>query len=399
MVTSDGYARAVTSELATAAERGGRIALDTEFVSERRYRTLLCLVQVAVPAADAPGGVRCEVLDPLDPHFDPGPLARVLADPRVEVIVHAGRQDIALLRREWRCEVRNVFDTQVAAGFLGFGAQEGYQSLVQKVLGVKLEGGEGFTRWDRRPLTEAQLRYARDDARLLLDLGAELERRLRELGRLEWAREESRALESASDEREPLQVLRRLPRLGRLSGEQRAVALGLVEWREQKAALLDRPAGSVLADHVLVELARRRPRSRAELATVRGLDGHVAGRNAQELLEVIERSRNREAPPLPPPPPQRDPAEQPIASLAQALVRQRAREAGIAVELVATQSELQAFVAAVRRGEEPGGRLATGWRRELVGDELRDLVAGRLALAAGADGLEVVPVTAQERAQ
>src|SRR5919202_5971563 len=113
--------------------------------------------------------------------------------------MHAGRQDVALLRRTWRTEVRNVFDTQVAAGFLGFGGQEGYESLVRKVLGVRLQGVEGFPRWDRRPLSEAQLAYARDDARCLLALGSELERRLEEAGRLEWAREECRALESASD--------------------------------------------------------------------------------------------------------------------------------------------------------------------------------------------------------
>ena len=390
--------RRTTSEIAQLAAAAGQLAIDTEFVSERRYRTLLCLVQVAVPDPSAPGGVRCAALDPLA-GFDREPLARVLADPAVEVVMHAGRQDVALLRRELATDIHNLFDTQVAAGFAGFSAQEGYQTLVRQLVGVRIEGGEGFTRWDQRPLTEAQLRYALDDVRYLLALAEELKRRLEQLGRLEWAREESRAIEEISDARDPLQIVRRLPRAGRLSGEQRAVALGLVEWREQRAAQLDRPPATVLADHVLVELARRRPRTRSELRAVRGLDGHVSGRTAEELLAVVERSRHREPPPAPPQPPQRDASEQPIASLAQALVRQRAREAGIATELVATQSELQAFVAAVRRGDAPTGRLAAGWRHELVGRELVQLVKGKLALSAGSDGLRVIEVAPLAREQ
>src|SRR5204863_8846426 len=105
------------------------------------------------------------------------------------LVMHAGRQDVAILRRSWTTEIRNVFDTQVAAGFLGFGNQESYESLVRKVLRVRLTGAEGFTRWDRRPLSEQQLEYARDDARLLLALGDELARRLAQRGRLDWARE------------------------------------------------------------------------------------------------------------------------------------------------------------------------------------------------------------------
>jgi ribonuclease D len=213
----------VIAELAERASSGGRIAIDTEFVSERRYQALLCLVQVAVPDPDAEDGVRTEVLDPLEGDLDFSPLARVLADPSVEVLMHAGRQDVGILRRSWNTEVTNVFDTQVAAGFLGFGNQEGYESLVRKVLRVKLKGSEGFTKWDRRPLTAQQLEYAGDDARLLLTLGGELERRLEERGRLEWAREESRALEEVSDERDADRSYEKLPRLGRLSDSARAV--------------------------------------------------------------------------------------------------------------------------------------------------------------------------------
>ncbi len=277
------------TELAERASAGGRIAIDTEFVSERRYQALLCLVQVAVPDPDADDGVRTEVLDPLEGELDFSPLARVLADPGVEVLMHAGRQDVGILRRSWDTEVTNVFDTQVAAGFLGFGNQEGYESLVRKVLKVKLKGSEGFTKWDRRPLTPLQLEYAGDDARLLLALGDELERRLDERGRLEWAREESRALEDVNDERDAERSYDRLPRLSRLSDAARAVARELVEWREREARAADRPPGSVLPDQALVELARRTPRDKNGLEQIRGLPPQTLHRRGDDLLAAIAR--------------------------------------------------------------------------------------------------------------
>jgi ribonuclease D len=381
----------VIAELAERASSGGRIAIDTEFVSERRYQALLCLVQVAVPDPDAESGVRTEVLDPLEGDLDFSPLADVLADPSVEVLMHAGRQDVAILRRSWQTEVTNVFDTQVAAGFLGFGNQEGYESLVRKVLHVKLRGSEGFTKWDRRPLTAQQLEYAGDDARLLLTLGEELERRLDERGRLEWAREESRGLEDVSDERDADRSYEKLPRLGRLSESARAVARELVEWREQEARTADRPPGAVLPDQALVELARRTPRDKNGLEQIRGLPPQMLHRRGDEVLAAIARGRDRPPPEAPPDPSPRDPADAPLVSLAQALVRHRSMESGVAVELIATQSELATLVHSLRRGDDGDHvRVSRGWRRELVGAELGELVNGRRALSVGPDGGLVV---------
>ena len=379
------------AELAERASSGGRIAIDTEFVSERRYQALLCLVQVAVPDPDAEGGVRTEVLDPLEGELDFSPLARVLADPGVEVLMHAGRQDVGILRRSWNTEVTNVFDTQVAAGFLGFGNQEGYESLVRKVLRVKLKGSEGFTKWDRRPLTAQQLEYAGDDARLLLTLGEELERRLEERGRLEWAREESRALEDVNDERDADRSYEKLPRLSRMSDSARAVARELVEWREQEARSADRPPGAVLPDQALVELARRTPRDRNGLEQIRGLPPQLLHRRGDDVLAAIARGRDRPAPEPPPDPSPRDPADAPLVSLAQALVRHRSMESGVAVELIATQNELATLVHSLRRGDNGDHvRVSHGWRRKLVGAELGELVKGRRALSVDPDGGLVV---------
>jgi ribonuclease D len=376
-------------ELADLAHEHGRLAIDTEFVSERRYQALLCLVQIAVPDPSQDSGVRTDVLDPLDESepLDPAPLAAVLGDPAVEIVVHAGRQDVAILRRAWDAELSNVFDTQVAAGFLGMGNQEGYESLARRVLGVELRGGEGFTRWDKRPLTERQLAYAADDARCLLALGDAIARELEAVGRLEWAREECRIVEQSTDVRSPRQAYDRLPNTRQLDGVRRSVAWALCEWRDAAARELDRPPSYLLPDQVLTQLARRRPTDKQGLEQIRGLPQQTLHRRGGEVLDVIAAAADAEPPPRSPAGPQRDPVDQPVVSLVQALLRHRAREAGVATELIATQSELTALVAAVRAGEDGDGiRALSGWREELVGHELRDLVRGRLALSVGPEG-------------
>jgi ribonuclease D len=377
--------------LARCARETRRLAVDTEFVSNGRYLPLLCLVQIAVDDPEGPDGVHTEVLDPLAP-LDTAPLAEVLAHPEVEVIVHAGRQDIALLRRTWSTEVRNVFDTQVAGGFVGLGAGQAYDRLVRSVLGVQLGGSEAFTQWDRRPLTDAQLAYARDDALYLLRLGEALERRLAAAGRLEWAREECRPLERGTDVRDPDRVFARLPRVSRLGGEQRGVARELVGWREDVAARLERPVGWVLADHVLVEIAKRMPKTPQELERIRGLGAGTARKRARELLGAIERGKALR--PVRPDGgrPAEDPTAAPLVALADALVRHRAQEAEVAAQLVATQADLAAVVAARGDGREPDVRVLSGWRRDLVGAELLDLLAGRRTVRVSPDGrLTVAP--------
>src|SRR3954454_16528000 len=153
----------IVSDLAQRARETGRLGIDTEIMGEGRYRPLLCLVPVVVEGDGEGGEVRVEVLAPLGAGFDAAPLADVLADPDVEIVLHAGRQDVALLRRVWETDVRNVCDTQVAAGFAGRRAQLGYEALLSELLGVRLRKSASFTRWDARPLSEEQIRYARED--------------------------------------------------------------------------------------------------------------------------------------------------------------------------------------------------------------------------------------------
>jgi ribonuclease D len=386
--------------LAEGARAAGRLALDTEFMGEGRYRTLLCLVQLAIPASSPEAehesvDERILVVDPLPEEFDGSELAAVLADPAVQIVVHAGRQDVALMRRCLRTEVTSVFDTQVAAGFAGLGAQVSYDSLLADVLGLRVAKTASFTRWDARPLSPEQLAYAREDVVHLLELASELERRLRELGRLQWAREECEPLARSSDEREPEAIFARLPRIATLSASARPIARELVSWRERTAARHDRPVQSVLGDATLMEIAKRRPSSRAELERIRGVGSGSGGRRAEDLLEAVRRGRER--PPDPPPelarPPAPKPDDAPLVALGEALLRARAREAGLAYELLAARADLQAIVAAVRSaGEEPDVRTLRGWRRELAGAELLELLDGRVSLSVSGSGRRHVRV-------
>ena len=269
--------------LAARAREAGRLGIDTEFMPEGRYRPLLCLVQVCV-------GEEVVVLDPMNGDLDvPAPLAAVLADPAVEVVLHAGRQDVAILRRAWGTTFANVFDTQVAAGFAGFSAQAGYTGLLHDVLQIRLSKSASFTRWDARPLTPEQLRYAREDVEHLLPLADELQRRLTERGRLDWAREECLAIAEATDERDPGEAWRRLPRISGLDPRGRALARELAAWRERTAAAEDRPVGSVVRDPTLVELAKRAPASTKELSQIRGAGPDVVRRRARDLIAAVER--------------------------------------------------------------------------------------------------------------
>jgi ribonuclease D len=361
-------------------------------MGEGRYRSLLCLVQVAVPDPERPGEVRVEVLDPLDDRLDPGPLAEAVADPAIQVVMHAGRQDVALLRRVWHTEVRGLFDTQIAAGFAGLPAQAGYETLLREMLKVRLRKTASYTRWDARPLSDEQVGYAREDVLHLLQLADALEERLEGSGRLEWAREECRPLEESSDERTVELAFERLPRINGLDPGARAVAFELAEWREGVAARQDRPVQSVLPDAALVEVAKRKPSAPKQLEQIRGLNpGHLR-RRGQDILDAV--ARGRERPPRPyegerhPPPASTD---APLIALSESLVRSRAMDAGLAYELVAARADLQAVITSVRQGSpEPSVRTLTGWRRELVGAELLELLAGRRSLCIGPDGRVLV---------
>ena len=284
--------------------------------------------------------------------------------------------------------MRNVFDTQVAAGFAGMAAQASYETLLAELLGVRLAKSASFTRWDARPLSTEQLAYAREDVVHLLELAGELRaapERLR--APAVGARGVPRARESQRRARRADAIFARLPRIRNLSAVSQAVARELVAWRERTAAR----EGPHRA-----ERARRRGAGRDRQAPPRldaraGADprrrpGQPAPQRRRAAGGGPRRRRTADGPQIPLERLARggfpDPADAPLVALCEALVRARAREADLAYELIAARADLQAVVAAVRTGApEPDVRTLRGWRRELVGAELLELLDGRLSLS------------------
>jgi ribonuclease D len=364
-------------EHALESARGARaIGLDTEFMRERTYRARLCLVQIATFD-------HVFLIDPLEGSRLRG-VADLIADESVEVVVHAGKQDLELFYEIYGVIPRKVFDVQLAAGFAGHGASLPYGRLVEGVLGVTLEKGESYTDWCRRPLTEAQLRYAGDDVRYLLGIAQRLKERLQVLGRLGWVEQEMRSLEDPDAYGiDPDEAWRKVSGKGTLSGRQVAVLKEVARWREEAAARRNLPRGWVIKDPTLVEIARRRPSSTGELQAIRGMNVKETERSGREILAAVEQGRRAPAIELPKAAGRAvQMRARMMAGLADAVVRARCEQAGIATELVSTRSELEAVLIEVFEGSRDGTnhRLLDGWRRDLAGQAVVDLARGRIAV-------------------
>ncbi len=362
----------VLAEVRAAA----RMALDTEFLREKTYFAKLCLAQVATPD-------RVFLLDPTR-GLDLARLSELLADPAIEVVVHAGWQDLQLFYQRNGCVPANVFDVQLAAGFAGLSASLAYGRLVQEVLGVELEKGEAYTDWRRRPLTDKQVRYAADDVRYLLPAADRIKAKLAELGRGQWLAEEMRWLETAGAYAADEEVWRKVAGQGTLNPRQTAALRELALWREDAAAQRDLPRGWLIKDATLVEIARRAPNGVAELKTIRGIDAREAERSGPGILQAVQ--RGQEAPPVKRPPAPNKTVQvraRMIAGLADAVLRARSEEAGIAPELVASRSDVDALLFSVLSGRDDDdgtNRLLHGWRRDVAGDAIVALATGRCAL-------------------
>jgi len=363
--------------LAERARASGRLALDVEFLWERTYAPIPCLAQVAV-------GDEIALIDPID-GAPLEPIAELLADPAIEVIMHAPSADLILFALAFGTRPSNIVDTQLTGGFVGLGAGQSLGALLSRVLDVRLAKTEGYSDWSRRPLTHAQLDYAAGDVAHLFALSDELMRRAADRGRDEWVREEHdrRYGSNARIAANPDEAWRRVKGQGRLDPSERAVLCRAAAWRETEARRRDRPVGWLIPDRTLIEVSRRRPRTAKALLSERGVPAAMRENEADGLLSAMTAGLDDPPIALGPPPPQHVQARlETLTPLAQVLVGARAAAVDLAPTLVATRDDVESFLAAVIVGEGIDGlALGRGWRREVAGDALIELAAGRLGIA------------------
>jgi ribonuclease D len=355
------------------------VALDTEFLREETYYPQLCLLQVGWP-----GHAVC--VDPMA-GVDLSPLFAALCRPGLLKVLHASRQDLELLHHCTGSVPAPVFDTQLAAPLIGLPEQMGYAALVESRLNLQLEKAHTRADWSRRPLPEAWLAYAADDVRHLCALYPGLRDELARRGRLAWLEPEfARLAEPSAYVVEPAQAWRRLKGTERLNPRQRGALVALAEWRERTAQSADRPRGWILKDDALLDIARASPTDREALSGIRSLPERTLGRHAEALLAAVAAGR---AEPVAVTASVRrtalDVAQEALVDVAMGLIRLIAARADINPALLASRRHLERWVAG---DEEVDQELLEGWRAALLAGPLTALREGRLALRAGAQGLE-----------
>ncbi len=365
----------LVDQLSAAAQYG----LDTEFHRERTYWPRLALVQVAW-LGSPDGQTKVALVDPLA--VDPEPLAQVLAGPGV-MVAHASTQDMEVLLRACHVLPSRLFDTQVAAGFLGYGSAS-LASVVERFLGVRLAKGDRLTDWSRRPLSQSQMSYAAADVAHLLALAAGISSQLVLRGRLGWAEEEcATVLARPISPTEPQEAWWKLRDNRQLQGVSRAIAQEVAAWRERRARVLDVQPRMVLPDLALLSVAHSPPATIAALRETRGIDArHLRGDTEEEIMAAVAKGRA-----LPPGELRLAQGEQmnkelrPAVSLASAWVAQLSRDEQVDAALLATRTDVVEFLSG-----KPGARLGEGWRAGLVGVPLSRLANGEASLALDGHG-------------
>lgn len=353
-------------ELASAAKV---IAVDTEFLRERTYFPKLCLVQVAV-------GDDIAAIDPILID-DLAPLAAVFEDPSVTKVFHACGQDLEVLLDGMGVTCAPVFDTQLAAAFLGLRQQVSYASLVESYCGVRLPKAESLTDWSRRPLDPEQLTYAEDDVRYLPGIYERMMTELVERDRLSWVAPEMEALcDPSRIRRDPREAFRRLRRAGSLTRRQLAIAREVCAWREDTAARRDLPRKWVASDEVIVEVCKRTPSTVDRLRRIRGTD-QIGERDGRALLEAVARGTACPAEECPKVDRHVRPSAEAegVVDLMYAVLRLVSERSGVATQLIATRDDLLDFMQ-----DHDSSPLASGWRHELAGSTLERLLSGEVGL-------------------
>jgi ribonuclease D len=363
-------------EFCESISRAPAIAFDTEFVSEDSYRPDLCLVQVAAEG-------RLAVIDPKSVE-DVTPFWKLLASDGHETIVHAGREEFRFCRQAVGKRPHNLFDVQLAAALIGLEYPAAYGTLIAKLLGKRLGKGETRTDWRKRPLSSNQLEYALQDVLYLEPLRHLIHERLDKLGRLSWLAGEIEAWQTDLEQFETAERWNRVAGISGMSARSLAIVRELWRWREQEAERRDRIPKRILRDDLLVEIAKRQVSDPKRLRAVRGMERGDLQRHLPDLGHCVERAL--ELPDDQLPRFSRGDAGPPLNLLGQFLATALGsicRSAQVAPSLVGTAQDVRDLIAyrlGLNGADAEPPILATGWRAEVVGNLIDELLHGRLSI-------------------
>lgn len=344
------------------------LAIDTEFLRERTYRPELALIQIA--AGDTIACIDPLALDSLEP------LLELLYRPDVTKVLHAAGQDLEIFY--WLCGKvpENLFDTQIAAPLLGYQEQLGYGNLVREVLGVELTKSHARADWMRRPLPSKQLQYAADDVIYLARMYPIMRERLNELGRSDWLAAEWIDLADPQRYEKPAdQMWKRLKQINNLKGARLSIAQQLAAWREITARQSNLPRNWLLKDALILDLARQMPDELAELKHIRGLSDGTIRHHGKAIIAVISRAKTE-----PPQPNKTTPRkgalnieQEAACDVLEAVAKLHADQLAINATVLTPRKALEALI----RGNQESP-LMQGWRRELIGMPLQQVLAGEV---------------------
>ncbi len=349
------------------------ITVDTEFMREKTFWPILCLIQVA-------GGREEAIIDPLAGGIDLGPFFDLMNDESVLKVFHAARQDVEIIHHLSGKIPHPLFDTQVAAMVCGFGDQVGYEALVNRLANARIDKSSRFTDWARRPLTDKQLKYALSDVTHLRVIYEKLRDRLRQSGREEWLKEEMDILTSPETYRQHPEDAWKRVKFRPRNSRQIAALRELAAWREREAQRRDMPRRRVLRDEALTELATQMPKDVTELARMRTISrGQANSATGKALLEAIARAAALPDDELPPMPKRPRPGPEGASSMADILklaLKIVCDRQNIAPRLVASAREVERMAAGER--DIPALR---GWRREVFGNLALAILRGEKVIA------------------
>jgi len=356
----------------------GIVAFDTEFVSEFTYRPELSLLQFAFNGKEV-------AVDPYEVS-DLSPWWEIMTNDSTRVVVHGGREEVRFCRHFSGKKPQNLVDLQVAEGLRSRSFPISYTALVARVLNENAGSKETRTDWRRRPLTQQQIKYALDDVKFVLKIWKLQEKELTDLGRITWGDAEFQRMIDEVDSEFHRENWRRLSGLHKLKPRELAIIRELFEWRDEVAQEKDQPARRVLRDDLLIELARRKPTTTQDLIATRDLNRKNMFKLAPELIQRIAKAQQIPNDQLPQhidnPNNQQNQDEQVIGKLLGIALANRCAEMNVAQTLVGTAADLRQLVRyhVYKEHSEEKPRLMVGWRAEVCGDLLTDVLDGKISM-------------------